>query len=166
MNAIISDCGKYRYMLRRDLLTIRDADPAVFVMLNPSIADATEDDPTIRRCMGFATSWGCDELIVVNLYALRATNPKELWKAHDPFGPENHTMLRDTLRRYKKAVCAWGANAKPEAVKQFQERAEFEGASLYCLGVTKAGAPRHPLYLKRDTPLQPWPDTAPRRQKQ
>ena len=163
MSAIISDCGKYRYRLTRNLLTISDTGPIVFVMLNPSTADAAEDDPTIRRCMGFATSWSCDELIVVNLYALRATNPAELWKAHDPFGPDNYMHLGSVLSTYKTAVCAWGANARPEAADQFRRLAQFHGAKLYSLGETKSGAPKHPLYLKKDTPLQSWPATDPRR---
>lgn len=159
MSAIISECEKYRYSLGREtsLATGGYYKPVVFVMLNPSTADASEDDPTIRRCMGFAESWAMSHLIVVNLYALRATNPSELWSANDPFGPDNLMHLGSALDQYKKVVCAWGANARPKDAEQFRNLADHHGADLYCLGVTKAGAPRHPLYLKRDTQTQKWP---------
>src|SRR5690606_18576726 len=90
--ARFSPCGQYRYLLTRPIpapFWKPDAGEAVFVMLNPSTADASEDDPTIRRCIGFAKEWGCTGLTVANLYALRSTDPKGLWKHRDPVGPEN-----------------------------------------------------------------------------
>ena len=85
-DAVISDCGKYRYRLTRKWGYGR---PCGFIMLNPSTADALHDDPTIRRCVGFAKAWGCGALIVVNLFAVRATSPREMMRADDPVGPEN-----------------------------------------------------------------------------
>lgn len=155
MGAIISDCGQYRYQLTRDIPDGSEA-PAVFVMLNPSTADAMHDDPTIRRCMGFAKSWGASSLIVANLYALRSTDPKALWTHPDPVGPENNKHLAELARKHFYVVCAWGANARPDRVRDFLRVMEASEASLWCLGETKAGAPRHPLYLRRDAKLLPW----------
>jgi hypothetical protein len=155
--AHISDCGQYRYLLRRDIParmwgTGDDACEAVFVMLNPSTADASVDDPTIRRCIGFATAWGRTGLTVANLYALRSTSPKALWQHRDPVGPENDRWLSALANPNMggEIICAWGANARPDRVTSFRELMREHGAKLYCLGTTKDGAPRHPLYLKRD----------------
>lgn len=158
MNAVISPCGKYRYWLRRDAEVMRpERSAAFFVMLNPSTADASIDDPTIRRCRGFARTWGCNGLVVANLYSFRATSPKELWRDDvDPVGIDGDYWLRRLLGEHKDVVCAWGAHAKPDRVDLFREIAAAAGANLYCLGTTKAGAPRHPLYIKADTELTKW----------
>lgn len=107
MSAKISDCGQYRYTLTRG-----DAPRLCFVMLNPSTADATLDDPTIRRCLGYAKREGCAGLEVLNLYALRATNPADLWKHHDPVGPDNDRELYWAASRYMRMVAAWGGKCK------------------------------------------------------
>src|SRR6185369_17379869 len=91
MTAVISKCGKYRYSLRREW--IGGAGTVCFIMLNPSTADASVDDPTIRRCIGFAQRWGYQILEVVNLYAYRATRPRDMFAAADPVGPENEYYL-------------------------------------------------------------------------
>lgn len=156
-SAWLSGCQRYRYRLGRNW-----ADgwgkPAVFVMLNPSTADAFVDDPTIVRCRNFAKAWGCDRLIVVNLYALRSTDPRGLWKAEDPVGPENDAHLEDaayTAAEYDgPLVAAWGANAKPDRVAQVLALPGME--RLMALGTTKAGAPRHPLYLPGTARPEPW----------
>lgn len=144
--AWFSGCGRYRYRLARRWTDSWDL-PAVFVMLNPSTADAFVDDPTIRRCVAFAKAWRCRRLIVVNLYALRATDPRELWKVDDPVGPENDAHLEDaayTAARYGgPLVAAWGANAKPERVEQILAIPHMN--RLTALGTTLAGAPKHPL---------------------
>lgn len=154
MGAIISTCGLYRYVLTRgaDLFNTQRM-PALFVMLNPSTADATIDDPTIRRCMGFSKKWDCAGLTVVNLYALRATKPKELWEAKDPVGPDNETNLRLQLIIHGDAVCAWGNNAKQWRVNEFLKLASELETRLWCFGLTKAGQPKHPLYMKLNQPL-------------
>lgn len=153
-NAIISTDEKYRYWLSREWGS--DADFALFVMLNPSTADAEIDDPTIRRCISFADSWDASGIVVVNLYAYRATSPKELWTVDDPVGNTNNTWLLEMADRYKTVVCAWGANARGDRVRKFCELMRQVNADLWCLGTTKSGAPRHPLYVKGDTELQRW----------
>jgi hypothetical protein len=144
MNAIISECGRYRYSLQRE------ADPdgresVLFVMLNPSTADAMQDDPTIRRCVGFARAWGASELLVGNLFAYRATQPDELYSALDPIGPDNDFWLRSLSARSAMVVCAWGAH--PMAKRRAIEVRAMLGREIHHLGLTKDGAPKHPLYL-------------------
>lgn len=148
--AVLSGCGRYRYLLTRRWAD----DPAVtFVMLNPSTADATTDDPTIRRCIGFAKSWGYGSLNVVNLFAFRATDPRDLLAATDPVGPRNDAFLHDYL---PVSVAAWGAH-KLAVARARQVMQAFAGRPLlWCLGVTKDGHPRHPLYVRADAPLIPW----------
>lgn len=161
MSAKISQCGTYRYLLTRPAESLLpERGTALFIMLNPSTADADVDDPTIRRCRGFARAWDCNGLTVANLYAFRATNPTELWKQGDPVGPDNDAQLRALAMEYGEAVCAWGANAKQERVDQVVEIFRKAGARLWCLGTTKSGAPRHPLYIKGDQPLIEWPGGA------
>jgi hypothetical protein len=131
---------------------------ATFIMLNPSTADETQDDPTIRRCTGFAKQWGCAGLHVVNVYAFRATDPTDLWCAGDPVGPDNDFYLscRAVAAQENQwpLVAAWGTNAKP--VRVAEVRALPGMAQLVALGVTKSGAPKHPLYLRSDSALSPW----------
>src|SRR5262245_2535132 len=106
-SADISSDGVYRYSLSRRL---SHGDRAVlFVGLNPSTADGATDDPTIRRCVGFARSWGFDWLLMGNLYALRSTDPKGLMRVEDPIGPKNQGKLRNLTRRTELVVAAWGA---------------------------------------------------------
>src|SRR5689334_19453129 len=109
-NAVISACGRYRYVLTRQVGP--GSRRATFVMLNPSTADATNDDPTIRRCIGFAREWGCGRLVVLNLFAFRATDPADLKRAIDPVGPENRDWFERTLRPPHDGplVCAWGVH--------------------------------------------------------
>jgi hypothetical protein len=130
--------GAYRYHLWREW------DPSLpgvtFVMLNPSTADARQDDPTIRRCIGFARGWGYGRLEVVNLFAYRASSPRELFTADDPIGSDN---LRWLERVAGERVAAWG-NHGLRAPKEFAGMAS-EGAC--CLGQTRLGQPRHPLYV-------------------
>jgi len=145
--------GVYRYQLTR--IWDAEGDRAVFVMLNPSTADAREDDPTIRRCVGFSRSWGLGGIVVVNLFGLRATDPTELLTAADPVGPENENWVRQTLRyEAGQVVCAWGAHpAVGERGKAFEVLAAQCERELWCLGKTAAGAPEHPLYLPTETGL-------------
>lgn len=156
MTAIISECGQYRYLLTRPGDSLSEKGTALFLMLNPSTADATIDDPTIRRCRNFAKAWGCNGIAVANLYALRATNPEDLWKRADPVGPENDWRLRMLACEYTDIVCAWGANAKPERVAAVANILTAAGGRLWCLGTTKDGHPRHPLYVRGDQELLPF----------
>lgn len=155
--AVISADGRYRYHLSR---TWGSGPSALFVMLNPSTADAEVDDPTIRRCIGFAKSWGMGGLMVVNLYGLRATNPRALWSVDtaQAIGPDNDDWIRYAagLANDEGApiVAAWGANAKPARVAWVREMPAL--ARLSHLGLTNGGAPRHPLYLRADSSLAAW----------
>lgn len=154
--ATIDPSGVYRYHLTRRW---GEEPPLGFVMLNPSTADATADDPTIRRCIGFAKREGLGGIRVVNLYALRATDPDELWRHPDPFGPANAQHIRAAVAEARwnstPLIVAWGAKAKPGRVAVVMPL--LAGADLRSLGVTAQGHPRHPLYVRGDQPLLPWP---------
>lgn len=125
-----------------------------FVMLNPSTAGPDVDDPTIRRCLGFARREGCGELVVVNLFAWRATSPRDLRAAiergEDAWGPEQAQTMTTALRQDSgPLVAAWGANPIADrAVPKLPDWLPWK-----CLGTTKSGAPRHPLYVRADEPL-------------
>lgn len=154
--AELSPCGTYRYTLTREWAPA--ARPRMlFVMLNPSTADHEQDDPTIRRCMGFARREGCGSLEVVNCFAYRSPRPFDLYAAGvfgaDIVGPENRRHVRLAVMRADIVVCAWGAHGvhlSPVPVLVAE-------ADRWCLGVTKSGAPKHPLYLRADAPLIRWP---------
>lgn len=106
-NALISDCKQYRYWLCRpfeNTYILRET--ILFIMLNPSTADASVDDPTIRRCMGFAKRLDSNGLTVANLYAYRATKPAELWKCNDPVGPQNNHWLNKLVKGHSNIICA------------------------------------------------------------
>jgi hypothetical protein len=156
VSAILSHCGQYRYLLSRDGDLTAMRAPAVFIMLDPSTADAALDDPTIRRRRSFAQSWGCNGIRVVNLYALRSTNPKALWTYDDPVGSENDHWLEHIALSSSEVVCAWGANAKLERVERVASRLIAARVALKCLGMTKQLAPRHPLYVPGAEPLVAW----------
>lgn len=149
-SAILSPCGRYRYTLER--VWHEGLSSVVFIMLNPSTADHEVDDPTIRRCVDFAKRWGYGGIIVVNLFAVRSKDPQALYAADDPVGPDNHTHVKNVLDRayFQKAavVCAWGVHG----VYMDQDRTmlgwiEAEGLKPMALDLTKAGHPKHPLYL-------------------
>lgn len=155
--AEISDDGLYRFVLGRRW---DEALPeCVFIMLNPSTADASEDDPTIRRCINFAKSLGCGSLLVGNLYAFRATDPNDLFKATEPTGgAKNDAVLAELLNRGEIVIAGWGAHAKSDRVA---ELLRLPGANrITALGTTKAGAPRHPLYVHGATIPSEWRATA------
>lgn len=151
-SAIISPCGQFRYFLKRQWGIANPPRVITWVMLNPSTADANQDDPTIRKCIGFSRLWGFEGLAVVNLYAYRATDPKELRKAFYPVGPENDTYLR-LASAGGKVVVAWGCHAQKPRAKEVMEILKKSG-DVYCLGRTQMGFPKHPLFVKYDTPLE------------
>lgn len=160
--ALVSDCGLYRYKLWRSW---DESLPAcAFVMLNPSTADAHQDDPTIRRCIGFAKAWGFGHLVVANLFAYRATNPKELKGVADPRGPGNNAQLFEVGRCCARVVVAWGAGcrlprrAPRDAIALASLRLARTSEPIQCLGKTKTGFPRHPLYVRADTEPVPYGD--------
>ena len=137
-------CNKYRYALWRVWDT---ALPLVaFIGLNPSTADDRTDDPTIRRCVGFAKSWGYGGLRMFNLFAFRATDPAEMKAAADPFGPENVHALCDGTRGIL-TVAAWGNHG---SFKGADKSARVLIHGMHILKLTKQGQPAHPLYLRKD----------------
>ena len=154
--------GEYRYGLWRYWDQSKPA--AVFIMLNPSTADAEADDPTIRRCMGFARAWEYGGIEVVNLFAYRATDPLAFSCVTDPIGPRNDDAIKQfTTRNPASIIAAWGA-VRPMfrariATVMSAIRTTY-GRELFCLGVTKDGSPRHPLYVRGDTRPEPWGESA------
>jgi len=155
--AVISRDGKYRYKLSR--CWTPGSDRAVWIMLNPSTADAVEDDATIRRCISFAKQWGCGGIEVYNLFALRSPHPTRIEIVDDPVGPDNDRWLSAAARTTGIVIAAWGACNTPLQLKRANEVIKFlvrdRHVFLSTLGLTKGGQPRHPLYVRNDTRLSP-----------
>jgi hypothetical protein len=146
--AEFSGCRQYRYGLWRvwDINKPR----VMFIGLNPSTADETADDPTIRRCINFAKLWGYGGLYMTNLFAFRATNPKVMMAWREPVGVDNDEALIRYRDKSALIIAAWGACEL--AIDRGGVVAQLLGTDLHCLGRTQSGAPRHPLYVKADTP--------------
>lgn len=168
--AVLSDCGRYRFRLWRRW---GPGPRVVWIMLNPSTADAKIDDPTIRRCMGFARDWGMGGIDVVNLYPWRAADPKDLVRAAERFDvlcplDRNHHLRAAIIEANTAPVAAWGAHplaarAVPGLLELFASR-DVGGTlapRLVCLGTTKGGAPRHPLYVPATAQLRTWSTNLP-----
>lgn len=150
--AVISDDGTYRYRLRRRWDA--NAGTCAFIMLNPSTADGTEDDATIRRCIGYAKDWGYGELVVGNLFALRSTDPDNLRDHPDPVGPENDAWLSKIVDAADRVVAAWGTNGS--YLDRGREVVQGLDVGLYALNTTKDGHPCHPLYQPADAEPEPY----------
>ena len=143
----ISPCKVYRYQL--DRIWDEGLPRVWWVMLNPSTADGLVDDPTIRKCVGFAQKWSAGSISVVNLFALRATQPRELLRAQAPMGAENLTYLGKAVRESvapNRLIFGWGAARKPELGSRVRDIL-LAGGHAECLRTTKSGAPGHPLYI-------------------
>lgn len=175
--AAFSSGGRYRWLLGRSWLTsaLQDApDPArhglIFCGLNPSTADASTDDPTLRRLVAFARQWGYSQLVVVNLFALITPSPATLRRHRRPVGPANEAVLDHWLGKWSRRAhwdlwLGWGANGcfqdrdrwlldRVEALGA--QRRQSGGLGALCLGRTRLGHPRHPLYLPASAQPQPW----------
>jgi hypothetical protein len=154
-SAVISGCGAFRYVLTRNW-TDDTASVLLFVMLNPSTADAGIDDPTIRKCIGFAQRLGYGGIEVVNLYAYRATDPRALKTAGYQVGPDNDRYTMAAIRRAANVALAWGANARgmirPDIVLRMVREA---GVTPMALRRLADGVPEHPLMLPYTCTLQP-----------
>jgi hypothetical protein len=154
-SAEFSPCGLYRYTLRRAWGV---APPVLFVMLNPSTATAEQDDPTIRRCIGFARQWGAGGLLVANLYALRSTDPRGLSAVPDPVGPDNDSWIQRLAGTSLRVIVAWGAAPGPDPARPQRVRSVLRSVGveeLWALGLSRSGAPRHPLYMpKASSPVR------------
>ncbi len=148
--AVFSSDRRYRYVLWQWW----DKKPyCMFIGLNPSTADENDDDPTIRRCVNFASDWGYGGLCMVNLFALRATDPNEMMKRSEPVGPENDRLLLELSEQAGIVIAAWGTRGA------FQNRDNAVYTlikNLKCFGLTQGGHPRHPLYLPKNTKLIPF----------
>lgn len=151
--AAFSDCRSYRYSLVQGWETVPGSDWLVVVGLNPSTADEINDDPTVRRCIGFAKRERYVGLIMLNAFAFRGTDPKSMLAAADPVGPGNDAAIR-VLCESRDVLLAWGVHGGHRG-----RDCEVVGivrpvaSRVLCLGLTAAGYPRHPLYLARDTPM-------------
>lgn len=148
-SAIISKCQKYRYRLDRTWDSKRPN--VVVVGLNPSIADSEIDDPTCRRCISFAKSWGFGSLTLINLFALRSSSPSLLTLDRDPIGPRNDYWIKKIVNRGDLVIVAWGNKGNILG----RDRKVTAGIKrAHCFGLTKCGAPKHPLYLPAETKLR------------
>ena len=184
--AVLSDCGKYRYVLWRRWDTAKPR--LIFIMLNPSIADAEQDDATIRVCMGRARRMDMGGIHVLNLFAFRATDPTQLDGVADPVGPENDRYIEKYLgmrdfdgdgQRFEMMIAAWGdGGLRPGLAPTLRSAARADwarprrerwrevvsqicgemGDRLFCLGTTKAGQPKHPLRISYDVAPTLWMD--------
>lgn len=152
--AAFSPCRTWRYQLWRRW---NDAPLLIFMGLNPSKADESHNDPTITRCIGFARREGYGGLLMLNLFAFRATAPHDLKKAQDPIGPDNDAVIGAKCQNQDRVVVAWGNQGgfcgRDRIISTLLHSSS---AKVECFGVTQSGCPRHPLYLKKDTPLVPW----------
>jgi hypothetical protein len=151
---IFSPCRTYRYRLTH----VFDVSlPLVaFVMLNPSTADENDLDPTLRRCAGFARSWGYGGIVVGNLFAFRATDPRDMKRAADPVGPDNDAELATIARDAELVICAWGVHGEwldrdEQTVSILRRERE-----LHAIAFTKDDHPCHPLYLRGTLRPQPY----------
>ena len=147
-NATFSDCRKYRYGLSRTWNGKKKT--ILFIGLNPSTADEKIDDPTIRRCINYAQNWGYGSLLMVNLFAYRATMPTELKNVKNPIGNDNDLHIIELSKKADIAVAAWGNEGtllnRDKEVKKILP-------NLMCLKINKSGQPSHPLYQKKDLKL-------------
>lgn len=155
--AQFSECRTYRYALWRRW-NADDSDVG-FIGLNPSTADEAKDDPTIRRCIGFAKAWGYGGVVMLNLFAFRATEPADMKVATDPVGPMNDHILREYAEVCGRLIAAWGVHGEFQRRDLWVARLNrvgigrktpYVGDLFECLGTTKDGFPRHPLYVRAD----------------
>lgn len=163
-SALLSDDQRYRYLLSRSAGHDPYCAQVIFVMFNPSTADAMKDDHTVRKCCGFARAWALKKLTVINLFAERATDPKTL--SADPVGPYNDEVIAsvfyEAAERNSVVVAAWGSIAHPQRAERVRKVVGMAGLakiSLSCLKLSNDGQPYHPLMLGYDCKLFPMPST-------
>ncbi len=150
--ATFSPCRQYRYVLRRFFSSGHGV--CNFLMLNPSTADETQDDPTIRRCIGFARAWGYRELVITNLFAYRATDPREMKCHPTPVGADNDFHLVRESGQADMVIAAWGTHGT--CLARDEDVLKLLRVPLHHLGLTKDGHPKHPLYLPADLHPARW----------
>jgi hypothetical protein len=145
--SIISECNKYRYQLWH--IWDEDKPKVLFIMLNPSLSESWENNPTVKRCINFAKTWGYGGIYVGNLYAFRTPYPKELKKAGYPEGKENRSHLLEMGKKCELTICAWGVYSGGTELENTKWIFSLFKKPHY-LALSKDGIPRHPLYLKKD----------------
>jgi hypothetical protein len=150
--ANFSTCRAYRYALWR--VWDQDKDMVAYCGLNPSTADETIDDPTIRRCIGFAKEFGYGGLYMVNLFAFRATDPNDMKAVADPVGPFNDAVLANFQRSGVQYIAAWGTHGTFKGRAEHVLKNVLVHGPVKCLGRTKDGHPKHPLYLPKTAQLE------------
>lgn len=157
--AVFDRSKRYRYTLWRWWRPMSSVPVpsrmVAFIGLNPSTADATNNDPTVTRCVNFARHWDYDGMVMLNLFAYRATDPKVMKAQQKPIGASNNQAIRDVSQRAGLVVCCWGTHGEYRD-RGFEVADMLVNLRLHHLGLTKGGQPKHPLYLKSDTPLTHW----------
>jgi hypothetical protein len=154
--ALFDATGRYRYSLGRQWQA--QGPEIAFVMLNPSRANAECDDPTLRACIQFAQRWAYGSLVVVNLFGYCTAHPAELRTVSDPVGPENDRYLMAAVGRSHRVVLAWGNDGGfGGRDRTILHKLKAHSSKLTCLQLNRSGQPRHPLYIRRDLPLIPYP---------
>lgn len=148
--ASLSRCHRYRYALWRSWDDTRPQ--LMFIGLNPSTADARHDDPTLIRCMRFASDWGYGAVCMGNLFAWRATDPGQIRKVDDPVGPRNDHWLRRLAGESTLVVAAWGNDGN---YRQRATRVRKMLPDMRCLKMNRGGEPAHPLYQPATARPQP-----------
>jgi len=153
--ALYSPCQTYRYMLTR--VWNPDGPKALFVMLNPSTATEVQNDPTVERCERRARALGFGAFRVCNIFAYRATDPRVMRAQADPVGPGNDAAIAQSALWADRIVCAWGTHGVHQGRGPVVEALlRATGRRLYHLGLSKAGHPKHPLYIGYNQQPQPW----------
>ena len=151
-DAVISDCGHYRYLLRR---VWDHAKPRALICgLNPSTADANKEDASSRSFVRLTRELGFGSYETVNMYGWRATDPKALRGVADAIGADNDRIIEGAVSRCDLVICAWGVHGDPSRARRLYEIVLAARPAAYCFGRTKSGAPKHPLYIKSGTPLE------------
>lgn len=156
--ATFSECRRYRYALWR--VWDRSLPTVVFCGLNPSTADETHDDPTVRRELAFARDWGFGRYVKVNAYAWRSTDPRALWKSPDPCGDDNLGHIVAHAMESKLFVAAWGNHIRAAQETAILTAMVCARIRVHALRLTKQGHPSHPLYLPRSSKPFAWPAEA------
>jgi len=157
--AVYSDCDRFRYLLTRTWDP--GAPKALFVMLNPSTATETQNDPTVERCERRARALGFGAFRVTNIFAFRATDPRDLRAAGDPCGPGTDAALTEAALWADTILCAWGNHGSfRQRDAQALALLRATGKPLFHLGLTRQGQPRHPLYVASAQMPLAWDDAA------
>lgn len=147
VGASFSPCRKWRYSLWRIWEPSRPR--VAFIGLNPSTADETEDDPTVRRCINYAKTWNFGGMYMFNIFGVRATDPRQMLADDEPVGPYNDDFIIDEISQCQRIVCCWGSHGSH--MKRSDEVLEIlKSKKLFCFGLNNNGEPKHPLYLKKD----------------